>query len=235
MPQYGRPQLALPRLSAVVKKLILGLLAAYVLQLVLQNWMGIPVVGLLAMTPAGPGLWQLVTYVLIDGSGNPLMFLFGLLIIWWTLSPFEIGYGAKRTLQLCLCSLLGASVPAYLMGFVLPGSPPLFGSSPLWFGGLAATTWLYRDQQMSLFGVMPMSGKQFLWLLLGLSVLFFVFDKNHTQLIASLGAMAGAIAFARWMKRPRRPQTVRRPSQRPSGFKVIQGGGGDDGRPKWLN
>jgi hypothetical protein len=237
VPSYGRAQFAFPRLSAVVKKLIIGLFAAYVAQLLLENWLGVPVASTLAMTPGGPGLWQLLTYVLVD-VGNPLMFLFGLLFIWWALSPFEIGYGPKRTLQLCLCALLGASVPAYLTGLLVPASPPLFGSSSLWFGGIAATTWLYADRSVSLFGMMAMSAKQFLLLMVGLSVLMFLASKNHTQLVASLGAMGGGIAFVRWMKRPRRPSIVRRPSsQRPSGFKVIQGGGGsgDDGRPKWLN
>jgi hypothetical protein len=234
MPKIGRPQLALPRLSAVVKKLIIGLLVAYVAQLLLQNWLGIPVGSLLALTPAGPGLWQLLSYVLVDRNDHPLMFLIGLLFIWWALSPFEIGYGPKRTLQLCLASLLCASVPAWLAGFAIPGSPPLSGSSTIWFGAIAATAWLYRDQQMSLFGMMAMTAKQFLLLMVGISLLMFLASRDHTQLIADLGAMGGGIAFVRWMKRPRKPTTSRRPAARSSGFKVIQGGG-DDNRPKWLN
>jgi hypothetical protein len=235
VPSFGRSQFAIPRLSAVVKKLLYVLFGAYVAQLVLENWLGVPVSGLLAMRPAGAGLWQLLTYVLVD-IGNPLMFLIGLLFIWWALSPFEIGYGPKRTVQLCLCSMLGASIPAYLVGFALPGSPPLYGSSPLWFGGIAATAWLYRGQQLSLFGLMSMTAQQFLLLLLGMSVLMFLADKNHTQFVASLGAMGAGIAFVNWMKRPRRPSGKRKPSQRPSGFKVIRGGGSsEDGRPKWLN
>jgi hypothetical protein len=235
VPKYGRPQLALPRLSAVVKKLIIGLLVAYIAQLVLENWLGLPISSLLALTPGGPALWQLLSYVLVVDRGNPVMFLIGLLFIWWALSPFEIGYGPKRTLQLCLASTLAASVPAYLVGFAAPGSPPLYGSSGLWFGGMAATTWLYRDQQMSLFGMMPMTGRQFLLLMVGISVLMFLASKNHIQLVADLGAIAGGIAFVRWMKRPRRPTAVRRPAARPRGFKVIEGGGGDDDHPKWLN
>jgi hypothetical protein len=234
-PRYGRPQFALPRLSAIVKKLIIGLFSAYVLQLVLENWLAVPVGDLLALTPAGPALWQLITYVLVD-RGNPMMFLIGLLFLWWALSPFEIGYGPKRTLQLCLASALSASVPAYLAGFALPGSPQLYGSSALWFGGIAATTWIYRDQQMSLFGLFTTTARQFLALMIGISVLMFLASKNHTQLVADLGAMGGGIAFVNWMKRPRRPKPMRRPAARPRGFKVIEGGGGgDDDRPKWLN
>lgn len=233
MSSYGRLQIGLPRLSAVVKKLIAGLLVAYVAQLILELWLGIPISSVLALTPAGPGLWQLVTYVLVD-HGNPIMFLIGLLFMWWALSPFELGYGALRTIQLCMTTLLCASIPVYLTGFVIPGSPPLYGAQPLWFGAVAATTWLNRDQQLSLFGAMRMTARQFLLLLLGMTVLMFLASKNHTQLIAELSAMGGGIAFVRWMKRPRRASPTRKSNPKARGFKVIQGGGDDD-RPKWLN
>ena len=228
---------AFPRLSSVVKKLIIGLLVAYVAQLVLDNWVGVPIVSLLAMTPGSVALWQLFTYVLVDSS-HPLMFLIGLVFIWWALSPFEIGYGPTRTLQLCLASVLAASIPAYVVGMAIPGSPPLFGSQPLWFGGIAAITWIQRDQQMSLFGVLAMTAKQFLLLLLGLSVLMFLASKNHTHFVADLGAIAGGIGFVRWMKRPRGTRPARKAPPRSRGFKVIRGGGGsgeDEDRPKWLN
>lgn len=225
----------MPRLTGVVKKLIFGLLGAYVLQLVLHNWVGIPIVSLLALTPGGAGVWQLVTYVLVD-QGHPLMFLFGLLIIWWTLSPIEIGFGPQRTMQLCLASMLAGSVPAYMLGVMIPGSPPLFGSQTIWFGGIAALTWVSKDRQMSFFGLMSMTAKQFLLLLVGLSVLMFLASKNHTHFVADLGAMAGGIGFVRWMRRPR---AAKRPARKPRrGFRVIEGGGeggGDEERPKWLN
>lgn len=222
-----------PRLSQVVKKLIIALGVAYVAQLILENWLGVHIVGLLALTPGGAGLWQLLTYVLIE-LDHPLMFIIRLVFIWWALSPFEIGYGPARTLQLCLVSILGPGLAAYAVGAVVPGSPPLFGSQTLWYGGIAATTWLRRDQVLSLFGQLNMTAKQFLWLLVGLSVLMFLASKNHTQLVAELAAIASGIGFVRYMKRPRRPKRSDKPAPRSSGFKVIQGGIDDD-RPKWLN
>ncbi len=222
-----------PRLSQVVKKLIIALGVAYVAQLILENWLRVDVTNLLALTPGGGGLWQLLTYVLVDPY-DPLMFLIRLVLIWWALSPFEIGYGPERTLQLCLVSILGSGLAAYIVGAVVPGSPQLFGSQTIWYGGIAATTWLRRDQVLSWFGVLNMAAKHFLWLLLGLSVLMFLWSKNHTQLVAELAAIASGIAFVRYMKRPRRPKRSDKPAPRSSGFKVIQGGIDDD-RPKWLN
>lgn len=237
MSAYRRSPFTLPRLSSAVKQLLIGLTVAYVLQLILQGWLKIPVISLLAMTPGVFAPWTLLTYALVDTSPPPF-FLLGLLFLWWSLSPFEIGYGAKRTWQLCVVAALSASLPAFLFGYIVPGSPHLSGSYPLWFGGIAAVTWLYRDQQVSFFGLLTMTARQFLLLLLGVSFLMFLFSRDHTQLIADLGAIAGGIGFVRWMKRPRSTRPSRKPPARTRGFKVIRGGGGtseDDDRPKWLN
>jgi len=232
--QPSRPQFVFPRMTSVVKTLLFALLGCYVLQLVLEGWLGIPVVGLLALTPGGIGLWQLLTYVLVD-VGHPMMFLLGLLFIWWALSPFELSFGRRATIQLCLVATLAGALPVYLLGFFLAGSPPLFGSSVLWFGGISAYSWSHRNSVMSLFGMATMTAKQFLLLMVGLSFLMFLASKNHSHFIASLGAMAGGIGYIRWMSRPRSGPRIRKRAPR-GGFRVIDGGAGRDSeRPKYLN
>ena len=101
VPTYGRPRIAIPRLSAVVKNLLIVLLVCYVTDLVLQRAVGFSLGNLLALTPGQPWVWQLVTYVFVD-LNSPIGFMIGLLFVWWALSPFEIAYGPTRTLQLCL-------------------------------------------------------------------------------------------------------------------------------------
>jgi hypothetical protein len=226
---------ALPRLSSVVKKLIIALFVAYVLELVCVKWLQLPFVETLAMWPGAIAPWQLVTYVVVNG-GDPIMFLLGLLFLWWAISPFEIGNGSRRTVQLVAVATIAASVPAYLVGMLIPGSPPLAGSVPLWCASVAAVAWLQRDQQIALFGVVPMAMKHLLIGLVVVSVLQFLFTANQTMLVANLSAMAAGIGFVRWMKRPRTQRAARKPAARARGFKVIRGGGGEDeDRPKWLN
>lgn len=236
MARPGRTRFAFPRLGKVVRNLIAGLGAAYVAQLILGNWLDVPIVPLLALVPGAFAPWQLVTYVLVDQS-PPVWFLLGLLFLYWALTRFETDFGPKRTLQLCGVAMLSASVPVWLIGFVVPGSPLLSGSSPLWYGGMAATAWLYRDQPISLFGVYTMTARQLLYLLLGLAVLGFLFDKDHSRLVSTLGAIAGGLWFVRWLQRPRsrRPAPSKPPPRKPSGLRVIEGGQGGDDRPKWLN
>lgn len=233
---YGRQGLSLPRLTNFVKKLLITLFSSYVALLILEGWQGVPLSSMLALHPGGLEIWQLGTYLFVAG-GNPLMFLFGLLVLWWILAPFEIGFGQTRTAQLVVTCVVGAAVPAWLAGFVIPGSPPLYGSGPLWLGALAASTYLYKDQKMSLLGAVTMTAKQFLLLIVGLSVLMFLANKDHTHFIADLGGIASGIGFVKYLRRPRQPAQSTRQRSKNKGFRVIEGGGGSDDNDggKWLN
>jgi hypothetical protein len=217
----------MPRISPTVKQILIALVAAFVLQVVLENWLDVRVFGWLAMSPGELMPWQLFTYVLVDRN-HPVMFLIGLLFIAWALSTFELTFGRTRTLQLCVFAALAASIPAWLLGLVVTGAPPLFGANPLWYGSIAAITWLDRHRPMSLFGVLPMTAQQFLLLLLGISTLMFLTTKNETAFVGDLGALAGGIAMANWLRKPRKPKKPpERKKARASGFKVIPGGQDD--------
>lgn len=230
----SRPRLPVPRLTQVVKKLLIGLVACYVIELVCLNVLGVDVVSPLALSPAAPLPWQLVTHVLVDQPGAPLFFLLGLLFLWWALSPFEQGFGPVRTLQLCLAAAIGAAIPAILLAQVVAKSFPLLGSQPLWFGGIAASAELARGRRMALFGLGSMTSQQFLGLVVGISVLMYLASLNHTQLVADLGAVGAGVAFVRWMRRPRTPRAGKlRPRSAPN-LRVIDGEREDD-KPKWLN
>lgn len=140
-------------------------------------------------------------------------------------------------MQLCAACTLGGGVAVELAGFVIPTMPVLSGTYPLWFGAMVATTYMYRDRQMSLFGAVSMTGQQLLMLLVGLSFLNLLFDGNLSHFIGVMGAMGGGIAFIRYMRRPRSSKRPRdNGKKRSSSFRVIKGGASeDDERPKWLN
>jgi hypothetical protein len=217
----------MPRITPTVKQILIALVAAFVIQVVLENWLDVRVFGWLAMSPGELMPWQLLTYVLVDRN-NPILFLVGLLFIAWSLSTFELTFGRTRALQLCVIAGLSASVPAWMLGLVLTGAPPLYGANALWYGSIAAITWIDRHRPMSLFGVLPMTAQQFLLLLVGISVLMFLTTKNETAFVGDLGALVGGIAMANWLRRPRRPKKPpERKKARASGFKVIQGGQDD--------
>jgi len=236
------PRFVFPRLTSFIKKLIISLLVAYVLELILMNFVGIPVFDLFALNASNLGfatLWQIFTYVLVDHPSAVLSLLFGLLFIWLILSPFEIVYGSKRTIQLCAVGVLSGSVSAVIVETVMSGvslgPSGLWGSHTIAYAGMAAMATTMRGRRLSLFGLFSMTSNQLLLLLIGLSVLMFLASKNLAMLAGSLGAIAGGVWYIRWISRPTSSRGTRSQSKS-SPFKVIKGGQSSNNKPPtWLN
>jgi hypothetical protein len=229
-------QFATPPLTPFVKRLIIVLASAFVLELVLTNFVSIPVIQLLALWPSMLGvqtLWQVFTYVLVEPPQAVGSVLIGLLFMWLIMSPFELRFGSRRTFELSVVATLSASLAALIVGFVINGSPPLFGSNAIAYAGMAATARSIGGGKLSLFGLVQLTPNQLLGLLAGLAVLMFLATRDHTQLVASIAALAAGVGYIEWMRNG--PSMFARTSKtRRSGFRVVQGGRDSD-RPKWLN
>jgi len=237
----------MPPLTPLVKKLIVGLLVAFVLELVLQNFAGINVIGLLSLDPNNLGLLtplRLVTYVFIEDPRQVMSMLINLVFMWLILSPFEVTFGSRPTLELALCGTVVAGLTVILVAQLAPVPGYMFfGSHPIAYAGMAAMTQVIRGGRIMFFGIVPMTSQTLLLVLGGLSLLQFLATKDHLMLTGSLGAMAAGIGYVRYMARPPRASKPRRSGNDPRGprFRVLRGGGGgsssdgDSDRPKWLN
>jgi hypothetical protein len=232
---------SMPPLTPFVKKLIVGLLVAFVVELILQNFVGINVIGLLALDPGHLGVLtplQLVSYVFIEEPRAVFSMLIGLLFMWLILSPFEVTFGSRHTLELALCGTVVAGLSVILVALLAP--PPagyaFMGSHPIAYAGMAAMTQVIRGGRIMFFGVVPMTSQTLLLVLAGMSLLQFLATTDHLMFAGSIGAMAAGIGYVRYMARP--PRASRSKRSTPPRFRVLRGGGGGDGdndRPKWLN
>ena len=236
---YTKIVFRFPPLTPFVKKLLIALFGAWILQILLQNWGGVPMFEVLALDTARPGvatLWQLGTHVFAFPTGPQAVFsmLIILVFLWWMLAPFEQRFGQKRTIQLCIVAALSAAILALLVGAVVPSPSRLYGAQAILLGSIAAFAWSYRGQgRMSFFGVIDMKPVHIIYLVLALSALMFITSGDAVALAADLGAIGGGMGFIEWLRRP--PKRRRRPKRRPkrSSFDVVDGGRSDE--PRWLN
>jgi len=231
-----------PPLTPVVKKLLIALFAAFVLELLLQNFLGIAIVRLLALDPIHIGpktAFELFSYVLIDDLHTPFSLVIGLLFMWLIMSPFEAAFGRKHTLELIAAGTLGGSLAAIALGQIAPIPGYLFaGSHTIAYAGMVAMAQVMGSgRRMLLFGAIPLTSQQLMLVLAGLSFLNYLVTKDHIGLAGSLGAMGAGVAYVKYMARAPRPVAPKRPNA--TRFRVVRGGGGrsndDDDRPKWLN
>ena len=228
-----------PPLTPFVKKLLIALFGTWIAQILLQNWLNVPMFEIFALDTAHPGvqtLWQLGTHVFAFPTGPQAVFsmLIILLFLWLMLAPFEQRFGQKRTIQLCIVSTLAAAFLALLAGALAPAASRLYGAQAILLGSIAAFAWSYRGQgRMSFFGVIDMKPVHIIYLVLALSVLMFITSGDAVALAADLGAIGGGVAFIEWLRRP--PKRRRRPKRRKkqSSFDVVEGGRADE--PRWLN
>jgi len=232
-----------PPLTPFVKKLLIALFGAWIVQIILQNWAGVPIFEFLALSTARPGvntLWQLGTHVFAFPTGPQAVFsmLIVLLFLWLMLAPFEQRFGEKRTIQLCVVAALSSAVLALVVGLIVPSPSALYGAQAILLGSIAAFAWSYRGQgRMSFFGVIDMKPVHIIYLVLALSALMFITSGDAVALAADIGAIGGGMAFIEWLRRPpgkrRPPKRGKRRKKKKSDFDVVQGGRADE--PRWLN
>jgi membrane associated rhomboid family serine protease len=229
-----------PPLTPVVKKLIITLFCAFVLELLLENFAGIPVIKTLAFDPSDLSplsVLQLFSYVLIQNPREVMGLLLDLFFMWLIISPFESAFGRKHTIELAVAGTLGGSLAALIVALLAPiPGWMLLGSHTIAYAGMAAMAQVMGGgRKILLFGVVPMTSRQLLLVLVGFSLLSFLATRDHLMLASSLGAMLAGLGYVKYMSRAPRPSArSKRPSTR---FRVVRGGGGrdDSDRPKWLN
>ncbi len=229
-----------PPLTPFVKKLLIALFGAWILQILLQNWAGVPMFEVLALDTRNPGirtLWQLGTYVFAFPTGPQAVFsmLITLVFLWWMLAPFEQRFGQRRTVQLCVVAALAAALCGLVVGLIVANPSRLYGAQAILLGSIAAFAWSYRGQgRMSFFGVIDMKPVHIIYLVLALSLLMFLTSGDAVALAADIGGIGGGMGFIEWLRRPPKRRKRRKSRRRKKGsFDVVQGGRSDE--PRWLN
>ncbi len=228
--QGGGYQLAVPPLTAMVKKLvIINLTVWVVLVLILQKWVldapyiyqwfgFIPESVLLDFW-----IWQPITYMFLH-SDNVFHVLFNMLILWFFGSELEARWGGRFFLLYYMVCGVGAAV-LYLAGVTiyslasgdaLPLKAPVVGASGAVFGLMLAYGKVFGDRVIYLLGVFPMKARIFVAVIAAIEVLTLLSSGVHSQTanLAHIGGLAVGFVFLngldRWQTGRRRKATQSR-------------------------
>ncbi len=240
-------------LTPFVRNLLLTLVVLYVIQIVLEGWLRLPITNLVSLwAPVGPNgatgmfrAWQPITALLFNG--HPEQAIFDWVMVFFFLSPSLDLLGRKGTAKL----LATTWIIGVLVGFALtwPGivhpNTPCIGVTALGSALVIAFGMARPDAQILVMFVIPMKGKWFVAFDIAIAVLFFLYYRSletAVVLTASLAAIA-------WMWADGSPRQLllklrlgwlqrQRGASKPQGrFDVIEGGrsggrsSGGSGRP----
>ena len=140
-------------------------------------------------------VWQLVTTPLLEPSFVSL--LFQGFALWMFLPALERWWGMKRFLLFALWTSLAGAAAGTLVGWLL--GPPhslvvVGGLDPFVFAGIVGYGILFSTQQVQFFGVLPMTGKQLTWGIVGFVGLFILVGQAWVD-----GASMAAAMILAWM------------------------------------
>lgn len=138
-------------------------------------------------------VWTLVTGPFIELRLVSLVFQG--LMIWMLLPALERWWGPRRFLLFVALTAVAGTIAGTLMGFVTAREVPIVGLDPTLFASAIAFGILYARQPIQFFGVLPMTGRQFMYGMIGLVAVFIVIGQDWEGGAAMGAAMLVAAAL----------------------------------------
>ncbi len=183
-------------------------------------------------------VWTLLTGPVLEPSFASLLFQ---VLVMWTLVPtIERWWGFKRFMVFALATSVTGTIVGTLAGLGTGTEAPIVGYDPFVYSSLVAFGILYGRQQVQFFGVLPMTGRQLMYGIIGFIALFVLLGSQWELGAAyaaamSLGAM---LAAGKWNPRLWFYKWRHRRSRR--NLEVLDGGRAGPRRPpktdeKYLN
>lgn len=248
--QRGSPQLATPRMTPVIRAVLIASVAIFLLQLILQAAMGVRLAEWLGFVPAQllqGRIWQLFTYPFLHSTVFHL--IFNLLVIWTVGSELEGLWGARTLAGFFVVCALGAALTYgifTLLGIGASAFTPMIGSSGVVYGMLLAYGILFGDRMMYFFMLFPIEARYFVMILGAIELVSSVFNGSdgiaHT---AHLGGMVFGffflMAMASWRQRGKKAakadtaERERKKRLKKSGHLRLINGEEDEDEPKTWN
>ena len=193
-------------------------------------------------------LWRLVTWPFFQT--DPLSLVLAGLMIWTTGQQLSYAWSERRFALRFLEYMLAAAVVSTLLAIVWDRASMIahVGMWPVIDALFVVSAMMAADRQVSLFGVLPMTGRTFALLITGATVLFAIAELRRgigagpAAFVPHLSAIGLAWVHARgvtvgsgrtWRK-AKRWWADRESKRRSRHLKVVKKNG-SDGRSDWLN
>ena len=168
-------------LTPVGKIMLIGYAVIYILELVLQHWLAVPVYHWLALGPLNSGtfhLWQIFTHPLIHNPGAPIGFLFNCLIFYFFAGTVESALGTRRFIRLYVIAAGGGAVIGLLFSALSAFSAPFGGMMPSLLSLIVIFGLLNPEATILLMFILPVKAKFISYATIAVTALTFLAKAN---------------------------------------------------------
>lgn len=196
------PQIMVPLTKAVKILLILNLGIWFLLQVIMEGYMGVPFLRYFGLFPGqvieSGAVWQLFTYMFLH-SMSVSHIVFNLLMLWFIGSELEAKWGTRFFVTYYLLSGAGAGV-LYCLGIFIYAmvtgvhyafNVPVIGASGGIFGLLLAYGIIFGERIINFMMIFPMKAKVFVLILGAIEVLSLVSAGVAGGDVANLAHLGG--------------------------------------------
>jgi len=144
-------------------------------------------------------VWTLVTGVFLEP--NFIALVLHMFVLWMFVSTLERFWGTPRFYRFAAITSLAGTAVGALFGFAIGDlQQPLCGLEPFILAAIVAFGIVYARQPVQLFGVLPLTGRQMMYGILGFLALSIALQQHWTLGASYAAAMIAAaiITSKRW-------------------------------------
>ncbi len=220
------------RLTAIGKRLLLIYGIIYVLELLMEHWLGLPVVSALQLHPLQDldfRIWQLVSHALIHNPYTPISFLISCIVFYFFAAPVENALGTRRFLVLFYASALGGALCGLGFSTVSGFNAPFSGIMPSLLSLIVVFGLSNPEASILLMFIIPVKAKYLSYGTIIITFLTFLAKANPHGAYHLGGILLGYL----YLKGPKSLPDLKliylkyrlwQLERRRSSFKVVQGG-----------
>lgn len=180
-------------------------------------------------------VWTLVTSPFLEkGFVNLLLHV---VMLWMFIPTLERFWGTPRFLRFAAITSIVATLAGTLTGLALGHNAPILGLSPFIYASVVAFGIVYARQPVQFFGVLPLTGRQFMYGFLAFVALFVVLQSFWELGAAYAAAIIAATLMTSKRFSPGLAWRRWRIARARAKLSVIEGGKAAKPRDenKWLN
>ncbi len=148
--------------TSLGKQLLIVYGVIYVLELLFEHWIEVPVVSYLQLYPLqDPNfqIFQFVTHPFVHNPNAPFGFLINCLVFYFFSGPIEQAFGTKRFLILFYISALGSAILGFAFSSVSGFNAPFLGMLPSLLSLVVIFGFLSPEATILLMFILPIKAK----------------------------------------------------------------------------
>lgn len=180
------------------KYMLLAYAVIYVLELILEHWLQVPIVESLRLYPLGHpdfSILQLPTHLFLHAPDAPIAFLINCLVFYFFAAPIENALGTARFLKLFYIAAAGAALCGLLFSAVSAFSAPFMGMLPSLLALVTVFGLLNPEATILLMFILPVKAKYLSYGTIVITLLTFLAKANPHGAYHLGGILFGLLYF----------------------------------------